>query len=181
MIVRPRTLPARWLLRLGATLAWLLAATSAHGEELPEYRLKAAFLYNFAAFTEWPTDVGATLTLCTYGPDPFGAEIDPLTGKSAGSRRIEVHRKTNLDALKGCQIVFLAAPAMGQAPRVLETLRGLPTLIVADSPGAVRKGVMLNMTLTQSRVTFEANLGAARSAGLVLSSKLLRLATEVVQ
>ena len=148
---------------------------------MPEYRLKAAFLYNFVALTQWPADLGSTLNLCVYGPDTFGAEIDPLAGKTVGSRKIEVHRRTSLDELKGCQLVFVAAPAFSQMPRVLDAVRGLPVLMVADSAGAVRQGAMLNMTLVQGRVTFDVNLVAARSARLTLSSKLLRLATEVIQ
>ncbi|MFZ2220492.1 MAG: YfiR family protein, partial [Rhodoferax sp.] len=62
-----------------------------------------------------------------------------------------------------------------------DTLRGVPALLIAETPGALKQGAMLNMNLVQGRVTFEANLVAARSARLALSSKLLRLATEVVQ
>lgn len=173
--------PLRWPLQLRLAFAWLLGATSVCSQDLPEYRLKAAFLYNFVAFTEWPADVGSTLNLCIYGPDPFADEIDPLKGKLAGSRRIEVLRKNSLEALKGCQIVFISASAAGQTPRVLDTVQGLPVLVIADIPNALKQGVMLNMNLAQGRVTFEANLAAARNARLTLSSKLLRLATEVVQ
>ena len=171
----------RWL--LPALLAWvaLCVASPAHSEELPEYRLKAAFLYNFAVFTEWPADVGGTLNLCVYGGDPFGAEVDPLNGKKVGERSLAVQRKSTLESLKGCQIVFVAAPAIGQLPRVLELLRGQSVLTVADSSGALQQGVALNMGVAQGRVTFEANLAAARAMRLNLSSKLLRLATEVVQ
>lgn len=173
--------PSHRLMQLVVALVWLLGAPTAWSEDLPEYRLKAAFLYNFAVFTEWPADVGATLNMCVYGPDPFAAEIDPLNGKSAGSRKIEVHRQPSLEALKGCQIVFVSAAVIGQVPRVMDAVRGQPVLTVADSPGALRQGVMLNMNLVQGRVTFEANLLVARSARLMLSSKLLRLATEVIQ
>ena len=171
----------RWL--LPALLAWvaLCVVSPAHSEELPEYRLKAAFLYNFAVFTEWPADVGGTLNLCVYGGDPFGAEVDPLNGKKVGERSLAVQRKSTLESLKGCQIVFVAAPAIGQLPRVLELLRGQSVLTVADSSGALQQGVALNMGVAQGRVTFEANLAAARAMRLNLSSKLLRLATEVVQ
>jgi hypothetical protein len=167
----------------GAVLALvvLLGASSAWAQEVPEYRLKAAFLYNFAAFTEWPADVGGTLNLCIYGADPFGAEVEPLNGKTVGARAIEVHRKPSLDALKSCQLVFISATGIGQLPRLLDTVRGMPTLIVADSPGATRQGAALNMSVAQGRVSFEANLVAARSAKLKLSANLLRLATEVIQ
>ena len=171
----------RGCLRLLLGALALLSAPLARSEELPEYRLKAAFLYNFAVFTEWPADVGSTLNLCLYGSDPFGAEIDPLNGKKVGERSVALQRKSTLESLKGCQIVFVAATSIGQLPRVLESLRGQPVLTLADTPGAVHQGAALNMAVAQGRITFEANLAAARAARLNLSSKLLRLATEVIQ
>ena len=167
----------RWM--TGLVLAASTAATMA--EELPEYRLKAAFLYNFALFTEWPAEVGTTLNVCVYGKDPFGEEVEPLQGKRVGARTIAVHRKSSIDGLKGCEVVFVAPTSVGSLPRVLESLRGSPVLTVADTPGAASQGVALNMNVAQNKVTFEANLQAARGARLTLSSKLLRLATEVRQ
>jgi hypothetical protein len=170
------------LLPWALVLTCLLSnVTVARADELPEYRLKAAFLYNFAVFTEWPAEVGRTLNLCISGPDPFGADIEALQGKAAAGRSIAVHRKASGESLAGCQIVYIAPAVIGTLPRVLESLRGSPVLTVADSPGGARQGVALNMAVTQNRVTFEANLAAARGAGLNLSSKLLRLATEVIQ
>jgi hypothetical protein len=169
--------------RVAATLlalcAWAPGVRAA--DALPEYRLKAAFLYNFALFTEWPAGVGSTLQLCVFGTDPFGGELDGLQGKVVGERSIAVQRKSGIDGLKGCQIVFVAPAAAAQLPRVLEALDGQTVLTVADSAGAARQGVALNLSVNQNKVTFEANLKAARAARLNLSSKLLRLATEVLQ
>jgi hypothetical protein len=169
------------LLRALSVLTAIGMALAAHGEDLPEYRLKAAFLYNFAAYTEWPTDVGATLNVCIYGADPFAAEADALNGKRAGTRTLAVARKMQAETLKGCQVVFIANAGSEAVRRVLDVLRGLPVLTVADTPGALQHGVALNMNLAQERVTFEANLRAAREARLELSSRLLRLATDVRQ
>jgi YfiR/HmsC-like len=161
--------------------AMLLLAGSARASDLPEYRLKAAFVYNFLTFTEWPASTDGTLNLCIHGKDPFGPEIDGLQGKVAAGRSIAVHRKAAGESLKNCQAVFIAASMIDSLPQVLEALKGQPVLTLADSPGAMRRGVALNMGVVQGRVTFAANLQAARSAGLNLSSKLLRLATEVAQ
>lgn len=119
--------------------------------------------------------------LCVLGPDPFGAELGGLEGREVGPRRITVHRKGVGERLEGCQIVFVSRSAIGELPRLLEIARAAPVLTVADSAGAAGRGVVLNMTVVQNKVTFEANLRAARGAGLALSSKLLRLATEVIQ
>jgi hypothetical protein len=171
-----------WALGMGMSVASLLLfAPLARADDLPEYRLKAAFLYNFALFTEWPAEVGSTLNLCIHGGDPFGKEIDALAGKAVGARSIAVQRKGSGESLKGCHIVFIAGSAIAGLPRVLDELRDTPALTVADTPGAARQGVALNMAVAQNRITFEANVLAARSARLTLSSKLLRLATEVLQ
>jgi len=170
--------PLRWVVLL---LGLLVLAAVARADDLPEYRLKAAFVYNFIAYTEWPAATGSTLNLCIHGADPFGTEIDGLQGKVAAGRTIAIFRKSAGEPLKDCNIVFVAASAMDSLPRTLESLRGRPVLTLSDSPGAMRRGTMLNMSIAQGKVTFEANLLAARSAGLELSSKLLRLATEVQQ
>ena len=160
-------------------LGLLCFASAVRAAELPEYRLKAAFLYNFAQYTEWPAEVGSALNLCIHGQDPFGSDIDELNGKAAGARVIAVQRKAAGASLGGCQIVFIAASVLPNLPRVLDGLRGQAVLTVADSPGAGRQGVMINMAVAQEKITFEADLRAARAARLDLSSKLLRLATEV--
>lgn len=167
-----------WVLSLAGLLS---LATVARSQDLPEYRLKAAFVYNFIVYTEWPAATGSTLNLCIHGTDPFGADIDGLQGKVAAGRQIVVHRKAAGEPLKDCQVVFVATSAIEALPRVLDSLKRRPVLTVADSSGAMRHGVVLNMNMVQGKVTFEANLQAAREAGLDLSSKLLRLATEVQQ
>ena len=68
-----------------ALLALLWCAAIARAEEFPEYRLKAAFLFNFAVYTDWPAEVGSTLNLCIYGADPFGRDVDGLQGKAVGT------------------------------------------------------------------------------------------------
>lgn len=166
---------------LTCTLALLCCASSAVADTLAEYRIKAAFLVNFATFTEWPAEVGSTLNLCVYGPDPFGEDLDKFQNKNIGGRSLVVARVNSVDKLGNCQIVFITRPVIDNLFRVLDTLSGKPVLTVADSPGAMHQGVILNMGTKQSKVTFEANLAAARGNGLNLSSKLLSLASEVKQ
>ena len=153
----------------------------AQSADLTEYQLKAAFLYNFAVFTEWPAEVGASLNLCILGPDPFGDEINGLAGKAVGNRTLEIQRKNSGESLRACQMVYISAPAFRNLTKVLEEVRDRPILTIADSAGASRQGVALNMAVNQNRITFEASQVAARANRLTLSSKLLRLATEVYQ
>ena len=162
-------------------LALIAFAPAALDDDLPEYRLKAAFLYNFALFTEWPAGIGPTLNLCVYGRDPFGEEINALQGKPVGNRHMAVHRVTRVEELAVCQVVFIADASGDVISRVLSTLHGATVLTVADAPGAAKQGVALNMNVVEDKITFEANLTAARAANVKLSSKLLRLATEVLE
>jgi hypothetical protein len=168
---------AAGLLGLGLCSHTLLV----YPQSQPEYQLKTAFLYNFALFTEWPAETGSSLNLCVYGVDPFGEELDVLQGKPVGERVLAVRRIARGESLAGCQIVFISASEISALSIVLERLNGSTALTVADSPGAARRGVALNMTVAQNKLAFEANLLAARGARLSLSSKLLRLATQVIQ
>ncbi len=177
-----RTLAVKVAMRAWTLLSGLLMfALPALADDPPEYRLKAAFLFNFALFTEWPAEVGGVINLCVDGTDPFGKEIDVLQGKAVGSRKIDVQRKHAGESLADCQIVFIAPSAIGRLPQVLESVRGRPVLTVADSVGAARRGVALNLDVNQNKVSFQVNLQATRAAGLNLSSRLLRLAAEVFQ
>lgn len=156
-------------------------ANLAPASGLPEYQLKAAFLYNFANFTEWPVSVGRTVQLCVFGADPFGSFLDDLDGARLGSRKIAVRRTSQFDALAGCNLVFVATPAIASLPRILETAKGKPLLTIVENADPAWRGAAITLTLESSRVAFEVNMAAVREANLALSSKLLRLAREVRQ
>lgn len=184
-MAHPRLATGRpWLVRLLCRLlaiGCLAAVPLAHADSVAEYRLKAAYLFNFATFTEWPDAIGNTLAVCIYGDDPFGADLDALGRQSVGNRRIAVRRAVSADNLAGCHLVFVTRPMIGNLSRVFDRLGTAPTLVVADSPGALQQGAMLNMNTADGKVSFSANLAAARRQNLNLSAKLLRLATEVIQ
>ena len=162
-------------------IGFMLTGNTALAQATPEYRAKVGFLYNFISFTEWPAKVGSSLTLCVYGADPFGDELKALEGKMVGGRSLVIRNPGNLEQLKGCRVVFVVNSAIGSLPHILDTLQGEPVLTVADSKGALDDGVGINMKIRQNRIAFEVNLAVTRRAQLNLSSKLLRLASEVRQ
>ncbi len=173
------------LLRILAVLVPTLFGSTALAQDAPnsadEYRLKAAFLFNFATFTQWPKHDNTSLLLCVYGDAPFGHHLHAIAGRMVGARSLQVHRISSVDTLGGCNMVFITRPMIGNLGRVLDNLNGRPVLTVADSPGAMENGVMLNMDSSAGRISFSANLASARRQGLTLSSKLLNLATEIKQ
>lgn len=169
------------LKRLLLAAGMLFAAGHVLAQATPEYRAKAGFLYNFIAFTEWPSAVGSPLPVCVYGANPFEGELDALEGKSVGGRSLTIRVPVGLEQLKGCRVVFVASSAIDSLPRILDTLKGEPVLTVADSKGALDSGVGINMLVRQNKIAFEVNLVGTRRAQLNVSSKLLRLASEVRQ
>ena len=150
-------------------------------EQPSEYRLKVAFLYNFSAYTEWPSLPDQVLNFCIYGEDPFGENLQHLQHKKAHENEIVVRHTRNSEDLPSCQIVFITHSSIDNLSDVIKQLDGMPILTIADTPGASQQGVILNMTMKEGKVTFEANVTIAKKNRLKLSSQLLRFATEVYQ
>lgn len=146
-----------------------------------EYQVKAAFIYNFIAFTQWPGTTGPTINLCVYGEDYFGSEIDKLQSKPADKRLIKVVRTTVPEKLADCQVIIFSKSVSGSLSSLLSNLPNQPILTLADSPNAISHGIMINMSLVNEKIIFEINLGIVRKSGLDISSKLLQLATKVHQ
>ena len=140
-----------------------------------EYEVKAAFLYNFARFVDWPGRAQGVVTLCLLTGDPFGGDIDIITGKPVGGARLLV-RRIEVDQTAGCQMVFIPASQAGRFAHLLDGLKGRPVLTVGDAPGFAERGAVINFYLEQNKVRFEINIDAARRTGLPISSQLLRLA-----
>ena len=148
-----------------------------------EYKVKGAFLLNFARFTKWPAEVFAAanspLTVGIVGDAPFGSAIDELVaGESIGERPIVVKRMKPTDDLSQCQVLFI--PRSVNAGELLKRLGGTGVLTVGESDGFLETGGVIQFVVEQNRVRFEVNNGAAHRARLELSSQLLKLAKMVM-
>ncbi|MCB1984962.1 MAG: YfiR family protein [Burkholderiales bacterium] len=164
---------------LGIPLSFQLQASPDAGRHIDEYGIKAAFIFNFIAFTQWPDSNDQILNLCIYGEDYFGAEIDRLQERTVNHYAIEVTRLTDIDTIQECQILFVSKSEIGNLSVILSKTDKKPVLTIADSQGAARHGVIINMNLVENKIKFEINLESARSGGLHISSKLLQLATQI--
>jgi len=147
-----------------------------------EYQVKAAFLFNFAKFVDWPPDSlvnpQAPFSICILGADPFGSAIDDmLRGQTIRGRAVVVHRMQDAARLRGCRVAFVSASERGRLPRILQAVRGSSVLLVGDSPGFAAAGGMIQFQTQDNRIRFSINPDAAERAGLRLSSQLLSLAT----
>jgi YfiR/HmsC-like len=179
-----RRSPWRVLWILGVT-ALLLNSTHAQSPTVDEYQVKAAFLFNFAKFVEWPPggfhDPTAPLQICILGRDPFGQGLrDIVSTKTVNGRRLEIDYMADIQLARACHILFIASSEKARVKQILETMRGTVALTVADTDGFAEQGGMISFLLDNDRVLFEVNRNAAERAGLKISSKLLSVAKLVI-
>ncbi|MBI5099240.1 MAG: YfiR family protein [Nitrospirae bacterium] len=144
------------------------------------YKVKAAFLYNFTKFVEWPADafrdVGDPVTLCILGSDPFGDALDSIKDKTVGGRKFAVRKSLNPESLKGCHIIFVSESEREKLPAILNAVKNKHALTVGDMPGFAESGGIINLFMFENKVRFEINVDAAQHEGLAISSQLLKLA-----
>jgi len=171
-----------WLVLLVLAIA---GVTAAQGQEAElEYKVKAAFLYNFISFVEWPTNkLAATDKEVLVGclPDDPAAPIlaRALAGKVADGRQIRLVILTEGQEASGCHLLFLGRARAAQVDATLARVKKAPVLTVSEVDDFGQRGGMINFVRHERTFRFEVNLGAAESAGLRISSKLASMATVV--
>lgn len=160
----------------GALLAPLAAA-----EMTKESDVKAALLYNFTQFAEWPPSAfaqdGAPLVIGILGQDPFGDVLDKLVEhETASGHRIVIERFRTPEAARHAHVLFISSTERARLPHILSTLRDRPILTVADFDGFLGRGGMVGFRRGPNhKIRLAVNLEAARAASLTLSAKLLRV------
>lgn len=164
-------------------LAWSTAlAVPMHSADAAadEYQLKAAFLFNFAKFIEWPAEAfvnGAQINICVVGNGPFAAQVaKAVAGKEIANRSFQV--QTYIGKTEGviCHIVFVSASEQKRLATVLKDFRDAYALTVGECDTFLAQGGIINLRLQESRVHIEINTEAAARLKSRISSKLLSLA-----
>ena len=165
-------------------LACLLSLCSLVRADRPsEYQVKAAYLYNFGKFVNWPADVATAseFDVCVLGTDPFGPLLDATVSDSTiNGKRVIAKRIARAQDAADCRVVFIAASESQRLGSDLAVLSKLHVLTVSDNPRFLERGGMIQFVFEGDRVRFAVNLTAAQEAGLTLSSELLKVATKVV-
>jgi len=148
-----------------------------------DYDVKAAYLYNFGRFVEWPANApgkGDFFTVCILGKDPFGPVLDKvLAGETIGGKNVVARRISTPQESGNCQILFLSSTEESRVNKIMEAMDKEAVLTVSDMPQFSEHGGMVQFVVEDKRVRFEVNLTAAQNAGLTLRSELLRVATVV--
>jgi hypothetical protein len=161
-----------------AVVAWvaaLLTATVNTQNVSLEYQVKAAYLFNFTKFVDWPEEAmpqGTPLTICVASRSPFGPALEEtIRDELVGSRPLTT--RVVRDAA-GCHVLFV--PEGVTAAPLLRDARTRPILTVGESDDFLAEGGMVNFVMQDGKVRFEISQDAATGAGLRISSRLLRLA-----
>jgi hypothetical protein len=171
---------------VAVAVAWVLVGASClHAQQSnpTEYEVKAAYLYNFGKFVEWPAKVTAAsefFTICVLGEDPFGASFDAtIASESINGKKVVVKRIAKPQDAVGCRILFISSSEESRLKEILATLDNTSVLTVSDISQFTGRGGMIRFVMEANRVRFEVNLTMAEHAGMTLSSQLLKVAISV--
>lgn len=177
----------RGLLALAVVTSGLLgpltSVRAAHAEprEDREALVKAAFLFHFVEFVDWPDTVriqpGSTIRVGILGEDPFGETIDQVFAEpSSDGHRFEIVRASDPSELADCRVVYVALDDAATVRDVIDAFESGSVLTIAHREGFATEGGHVNFFVEDDRLRFEVNLEAVQDAGLRLSSRLLKLA-----
>jgi len=180
-LVTPRS--REFLVPLAALiLAGVLQAVHAAAVPPTEYEVKAAYLYNFSKFIEWPPNAAvathAPLVIGVVGDDPFGPVLDETVRPKgvADEPRLVVRRFSRLEDVVHADILFISSSEAERLPQILKILDGASVLTVGEMERFAERGGMIALKVEDKKVRFDINLDSVRRANLRLSSHLLKLA-----
>ncbi|MCQ8105872.1 YfiR family protein [Methylomonas sp. SURF-2] len=165
-------------------LAWLPGTWQLPvADSLSEAQVKAAYLYNFAKFVEWPAEGepdNSDISLCLIGNNPLEGFLETLNGRNIGERRLRLvrHNYANL-SLSGCHLLYIGLSEQAHFLVILNALGNAPTLTLSDIENFAEKGGGIGLVVRDNKVVFEVNLETIRKAGLHLPGQLLNIATHV--
>jgi len=146
---------------------------------IPDYQVKAVFLFNFAQFVSWPSPESADtpFVIGILGDDPFGSYLDEtVRGEKVNNRSLIIQRYRHGTEPRNCHILFVSASERERTAQILSNLKGRSVLTVSDIEGFAGLGGMVELFTERSKIRMRINLEAVKAANLKISSKLLRVA-----
>ncbi len=163
---------------VAAFLAAAGIAANAGTNVVPDVAVKAAFLFNFAKFVDWPAlPPGAPITACVVGDDTIAAAlVETVRGQGINGHAFEVQRPQDSTEWPSCHLLFVSGGAIRQSTDGLDAVKSLPVLTVSDGKGFAQSTGIIEFYLDAGRMRFAINVDAAKRSGLRLSSRLLGLA-----
>jgi hypothetical protein len=152
----------------------------AQAQTADEYQVKAAYMYNFAKFVDWPTmafdSPAQPIVFCVLGQTPLSGPLEQaLAGKVVDRRPLIFRQLTDSKQAAKCQVLFIGSPDKQPLRQILEEVKSFNLLTVGEVEGFTSQGGVIRFVLDAGRVRLEFNLDAADDAKLRISSKLLSL------
>ena len=163
----------------GVLLAVMVPWYAARADDSKEYAVKAAYLYNFTKFIEWPETPDKIINLCVVGDNPFGNALQLLEKKKSGSYTLAVRERVTKSNIHTCQVIFIRTGA-SEREALLKYLEGKPVLTVSDGEGFAKSGGMIGFVMLHNRVKLEINTKAMQKVNLQVDPTLLEIALRVV-
>lgn len=162
-------------------LAISILFSSAQKPPAREYQVKAAFLFNFSQFTEWPASAfsspKAPLVIGILGEDPFGNYLDELVKEEMiNGRPLSIQRFQDTQEIKNCHILFIKVLKPIRQQDIINDLKGKNILTVGEDPDFIKDGGMVRFVTINNKIQFQINPEATKKENITISSKLLRLA-----
>ncbi len=154
--------------------------------EIGEYTLKAVYMWRLPSFIEWPheaeiRDGSKPFVVSVIGLNPFGGKLEELASKRMiSNQKVIIRHISDTDEIKDAHILFIGKLEETEMEKVLSCTLDSPILTISDLEGASEKGVIVNFRIIKNKLGFEINETAAHRSGLVISSRLLRIATRIV-
>lgn len=162
------------------TAGWPVSHAPGGTPPANEYAVKAAFLFHFAKFVDWPPDAfpgpDSPLILCVLGKDPFGENMSALRGKSVNGRPIAIRYAATVDEIGKCHILFISASEKTFLPGILGSKKVSNVLTIGDMEDFGQQGGFVNFVTNDDRIGIEVNLEAVQRSRMKISSKILALA-----
>jgi hypothetical protein len=153
------------------------------GDSVPqEYLIKAKYLLNIPLFTEMSSQKkgDTSYAICLIGSTPMESVLAPSEGKLIKNRPLGIRRVEDLSQLDHCQVLFIAASERYRLQRVLPDAHRLGILTISDMRDFTKLGGIVSLVSVNNRITYDLNLVAARSAGILFSTHILKLANDVI-
>jgi hypothetical protein len=175
-------------------------SSSTQSAQYKEYEVKAAFMYNFLKFIDWPEEKmakgGNQIIIGIIGEDPFGSATDVLKDKKVEDRDVVIKRfeglqqlkeqaekgkKEQLEALKTCHLLFICPSEKKITAEIIDIVKSDGVLTVGDTGGFIESGGAIGFFMEDNKIRFNVNLTSSDKAGLKIRSQLLRLAKKVIK
>ena len=163
-------------------ISFALAAGPCVAETPQEFKVKASYLLNLPMFADWPASTSGyqSFRVCIIGDTPLHDVLETMKGRKIKNRPVAIVPIHEIAQSDGCQVLFIAVTERYRLQRLLPEAHRLGIMTISDIRDFTKHGGMVSLLSINNKITYDLNLVSARSAGISLSSQILKLANDVI-